>query len=343
MRGAAIAGLVLVVGCTEPLVDDIFTDDEWAYAQTFRADTLPSLACTDCTAALAGKQLFFDKRLSKPGTVACATCHDPTQYFADVRPGNTSFGLKWTKRNTLGLVNVGYLTTLSWNGDYTNLVDVLDLPVTAPAALGSTRDDVATLVHDHYGDLTSVYGPIVTGVDLNAEYYRRAGRAIEAYEQQLVSGPSPFDRYLAGERDAIDDTAKRGFQIFIGRGLCSECHDGPLFTDQRFYNTSVPQTGANVPIVDDGFKDGRFRTPPLRNVAMTAPYMHTGDQATLADVIDFYRWGGHPDAGKDGRILPLEIDDDDAHALEAFLLSLTGTPVPERWTTRPPTAPALSL
>ncbi len=359
MRWWSIAGVVCAVGCSEPLVDGVLTESEWASAQTFSRSHLRSLACTDCRDAELGHQLFFDKRLSGPiktasdlgnvgeeRRVACADCHDPSAYFVDKRsmPSATSIGTDWTKRNALGLVNVGYLSTLTWSGQYTDLVSLVDLPI--KKAMNSDVQRVALVIGSSYDSLGMPGMPVGTNYD---ELYHRAAEVLAAYQQQLVDGPSDFDRYLDGERDAISDLAKRGFQVFVGRGLCSECHAGPLFTDQKFFNTGVPQSGLHVPASDPGRFDvtgldhdaGRFRTPSLRNVAATAPYMHTGELSTLSEVIDFYRWGGGTSgfAGeRDERILPLEIDDDDARALEAFLRTLTGTPVDARWT-RPPTLP----
>lgn len=345
-------GVCCAVGCAEPLIDGTFTQAEWDFAQTFRLDHLPAPECEYCSAAAAGQQLFFDPRLSgsiiadgegalgaigETGKVACASCHDPAHWFVDVRskPSASSLGTGRTKRNTIGLVNSAYLSTFTWDGKYTQLVDVSELPITSEAALHSSPAIVADVVRTHYGGLIDVLGP-TTGTD--DELYRRAGQALAAYETQLLSGPAPFDRYLAGDPSAISDDAKRGLQVFMGRGLCSECHNGPLLTDQRFYNTGVAQRGTYAPATDLGrakitaelLDEGAFRTPTLRNVTATGPYMHTGDLATLADVIEFYRWGGSAtgfSGTKDQRMIPLEIDDDDARALDAFLHTLTGDPV----------------
>ncbi len=354
-----LAGVCCVAGCTEPLIDGTFTQAEWDFAQTFRFDSLTPLEPHPDLVVRAGQELFFDARISgaitadgegalgaitETGKVACASCHDPAHWFVDTRsrPNASSLGTAWTKRNTISLVNSVYLSTFTWDGAYSQLVDVLDLPVMSGAALHSTPALVADVVRTYYSGLVDELGP-TTGTD--AELYRRAGEVLSAYEAQLRSGLAPLDRYLAGDPSAISDDAKRGLQVFMGRGMCSECHNGPLLTDQEFHNTGVEQHGTHAPATDLGrgkvtgevLDMGAFRTPMLRQIAETGPYMHTGELATLAEVIDFYRWGGMASGfsgTKDQRMLPLEIDDDDARALEAFLRTLTGDPVPAGLTTR---------
>lgn len=366
--------LVVVAGCwTEQRVDDTFTEAEWDYLQTFRLDRLAPITCADarCEAIAGfGQQLFFDRRYAGPirvaselgaagetGKIACALCHDPTHGFSDGRADNAvSLGTAWTGRNVPALVDLAYREAFTWGGKYTTIDAVLELAITSKAAMNVTENPLgaelpkeqrlAALVTTTYAAIYEpLFGRADPGID-DAAVYANAALAIATYERQLVSGPSPFDRYLAGDPDAIDAAAKRGARLFIGKALCSECHAGPLFTDDRFHVTGVAQRGAHAPAIDRGrFEvtgdprdDGRFRTPTLRHVARTAPYMHAGQLATLADVIELYRWGGDPGgfAGtKDPRLVPLELVDDDVRDLEAFLLTLTGAPVDARWTTPP--------
>lgn len=193
------------------------------------------------------------------------------------------------------------------------------------------------------------------------------GKALEAHNRLLVSREAPFDAFVAGDVTAISSAAKRGARLFVGKARCVSCHDGPHLSDGDFHNIGVPQTGPHVPASDDGrFKDvppllsspinsasafsddvntGRlagltnpmpestrsaFRTPSLRGVAESAPYMHAGQLATLEDVIEFYDDGGGTPArgSKDPRIVPLGLSDDERADLLAFLKTLTGKPVP---------------
>ena len=378
-----VACLVVVAGCwEEQRVDGVFSESEWEYLQTFRLDRLAPITCSlgeaRCDAiARFGQQLFFDPGYSGPltvasdkgpvgaaGRIACVHCHDPATYFADGREDNAvSLGTAWTRRNVPSLVDLAYRKSFTWNDKYQKLEDVLELALTSPAALNVRDPGDSTLpmlskeqrIVDHtlatYLPIyNSVFPPVAPGPQNYAPIYANLALAIATYEAKLVSGPSPFDRYLAGDTTAIDDAAKRGAKLFIGKALCSECHEGPLFADDKFHVTGVEQRGLHAPAVDQGRyektgnpdDDGRFRTPTLRHIAKTAPYMHAGQHETLAEVIDFYRWGG--DAGgfsgkKDPRMVPLDITDDDASDLEAFLLTLTGTPVDRMWTWNPVLVP----
>ena len=191
------------------------------------------------------------------------------------------------------------------------------------------------------------------------------GKAIEAYERTLVSSDAPFDRYVAGDLAAISAAAKRGLKVFIGKGNCIACHTGPMLSDSEFHDTGLAQIGDKVPPSDDGrahaidvllanpfnsssaYSDARatgkldelavaaadhgaFRTPGLRQIAETAPYMHTGHLATLEDVVEFYNKGGD-DSGfegtKDKRILKLNLTTQEKTDLVAFMQTLTGAPV----------------
>jgi cytochrome c peroxidase len=192
------------------------------------------------------------------------------------------------------------------------------------------------------------------------------GKSLAAYERKLVSQNSAFDKYVAGDTKAMSASAKRGLKVFIGEGFCVQCHTGAIFTDQKFHNLGVPQTGPGVPMTDTGrfddipkmlanpynsktaFSDdtaagaakldgimqqetdkGAFRTKNLRGCAETAPYEHDGVFATLREVVDFYAAGGGATPyTKDEKLKPLNLTEEQKNDLVAFLESLTGEPVP---------------
>jgi cytochrome c peroxidase len=264
---ALVVCLVVGSGCwTEQRVDDVFTEGEWDYLQTFRLDRLAPITCTEprcATIARFGQDLFFDSRLScmekgdpgvckVPAQVACAHCHNPSGFFADLDPAKPqelhpqSFGVDWTKRNVPGLVDLGYRAQFTWSGDYQQMEAVLELALHSPAAMNSTPEIVANVVNTNY---SQEYATLFRD---DPRVYENAKLAIGVYEQQLTSGPSPFDQYLDGDTTAIDSAAKRGAQLFIGKALCSECHSGPLFTDDQFHVTGIEQRGEHAPAVDDG-------------------------------------------------------------------------------------------
>ncbi len=249
----------------------------------------------------------------------------------------------------------------AWTGAYATPGGVLNLAGTnAMRSNGTIMRDVieadATLHLDYFrafcpaGNCPDVLEP--------DRVFANVALAFEAYVRRLDSVDSPFDCYIASPLDAdlntittcrdtsgheFGDAERRGLAVFLRKGTCIDCHRGPLFSDLEFHDTGVPQLGPHVPATDGGVgaapqvgmpadRLGQFLTPPLRNVAETAPYMHAGQLATLADVIEFYRHGGVTEGftgHKDPRIQPLEITDDDARDLEAFLRMLTGSPVPD--------------
>jgi hypothetical protein len=144
--------------------------------------------------------------------------------------------------------------------------------------------------------------------------------------RRLISLDSPFDRFIRGDDTALDEAQTRGFALFVGRAMCAECHRGGMFTDYTPHVTGVPDD-------DPGYANtGAFFTPALRHVDKTGPYMHDGSLRTLAEVVDFYRWGGRASGyvgDKDPLMVPLDITDDDAKDLEAFLHALTGEDISE--------------
>jgi cytochrome c peroxidase len=339
------------------------------------------------------------------GTVGCISCHNPAQGGADVRsrPANTSLGSSWTGRNAPSVYNAAYSPWQFWDGRRDSLWSQALGPVESAGEHNFSRLQVAHLIAQLYaGPYGEVFGALpdlsdtgrfpAAGKPGQASWDQMApadqavvdrifsnfGKAIEAYERQLVDRDSPFDRYMTGETAGLSDSAVRGAKLFVGRASCNECHFGPTFSDGRFHNTGVPQVGATVPLTDDGrlnglpqvlavefnaaglYSDatnssqlqaaaaaaatdpealrGAFKTPGLRGVARTAPYMHTGGFATLRDVIVFYRDGGGSsgfDGTKDIAMQPLLLSDRDVDDLVAFLESLSGAPLPQSLVTAP--------
>lgn len=155
-------------------------------------------------------------------------------------------------------------------------------------------------------------------------------KAIAAFERTVLSGPSPYDRYVAGDKNAMPAAAVRGLRVFNGKARCRTCHGGPMLSDQGFHNIGVgmdretPDIGREA-VTKDPRDRGRFKTPSLRNVALTWPYMHDGSARTLADVIEWYDRGGLPNPTLDAFVMPLELSDAEQRDLEAFLEALTGT------------------
>ncbi len=216
-----------------------------------------------------GERLFYDPRLSGPGSVLCASCHEPFRHFQDARA--RAFGLEQVERNTPTLVNVAFYRRYGWDGAHDSLSSQSIRPLLEAREMRSTPAHVAALVRTRYAaDYERAFGAAVPFVD--GEVLAHVGQALAAFQETLVSGRTPFDEF----RDALaqDDAAaaaryplaaQRGAALFVGRAGCSACHAGPQFTSSE---------------VARG-----YRVPGLRNVALTAPYMHDGSSATLDDVL----------------------------------------------------------
>jgi cytochrome c peroxidase len=321
---------------------------------------LPPLARTISAAEVAlGRTLFFDLRLSRDGDLSCASCHIPAHAFADNRtPTATGAGGRRLRRNAPTLLNVAYALSLFHDGRAGSLEEQVVGPLFAPDEMANATPEelVARLagLQDYSGRFERAFGGGAT--------MERIARAIAAFERTLISGNSPFDRWrFGGESDAMSDPAKRGFVLFTGRAGCAECHRigdrEALFTDHEFHFigtgyravvarieetrsarvvTAVFAAGdapaappAPVDLgrqeaTDDPADQSRYRTPSLRNVALTAPYMHDGSFATLEDVVRYYNYTGIWHARLDARIRPLGLLKEEIAALVAFLESLTG-------------------
>jgi cytochrome c peroxidase len=283
-----------------------------------------------------GRELFFDKRLSSDNTISCATCHDPHYGFAD--PHAVSIGVKGRpgERNSHTLLNVAFVSPLMWDGRAATLEEQSLLPFQSPAEFDlPVEEAVVKLRRQGYADeFRAVFGEAVTASNM--------ARALAAYQRTLLAGESPFDRFLfRHDETAISPAARRGFEVFL-QAKCDACHlimtaglhpfalDSVVFTDGKFHNLGVdaakptPDPG-RYGITLDPADWGRFRTPTLRNVALTAPYFHDGSAATLADVIELYDKGGNPTRNLDPEMKPLKLTPDQKQDLVRFLESLTST------------------
>ena len=281
----------------------------------------------DCeVAARFGHELFFDASLSSTGLVSCASCHEPDDWYAQPYP--LSHGAsKPTSRNTVSVVNLAYKPygTYSWIGLPTaaDVITQIALPKAMDATHAHLRDRIDgnpryRAMYEH------LFGRLPGTADSNQHETVTLALAgvFEVYMRQLASVEAPFDRFVAGDMTALTDKQLRGFGVFVGPGLCYECHRGSLFTDHSFRVTGVASTDAGR----DG--TGAFYTASLRHIEKTGPYMHDGSIATLAGVVEFYRWGGDVNGfAKDPLMVPLDITNEQAEELVAFMTALTGKPL----------------
>lgn len=313
-----------------------------------------------------GEALYFDKRLSADASVSCATCHDPASAFTDRNA--TAVGIRGGlgTRNAPTVLNAMFSPMLFWDGRARSLEEQALQPLINPAEMGMPD-----------------YGAVVARVASVPDYVRRFRRvfksevtieniakAIAAYERTQLSANSPFDRFIAGDANAITPAQKRGWELFRGKAQCIQCHvfsrSAPFFTDFDFHNTGVTTKDTDFERLvheasgikelsrlahTQGFSDlgrylvtkqprdiGAFKTPTLRDIELTAPYMHEGSQKTLLDVVRFYNRGGEANPYLDQRLRPLHLTDEEMNALVEFMRSLTSDEVLRRaQTTRPQT------
>jgi len=276
-----------------------------------------------------GKQLYFDGRLSKNNAISCAFCHNPVAGFAD--PNQTSVGVvgKRGGRQAPTVYNTAFNEFQFWDGRAGSLEEQAIGPIHNPIEMAETHENVVKKLSHIKGYQEQFQATFGTGVSIQG-----IGEAIAAYERTVISTNSAFDKFVLGDTNAMDESAKRGMAVFIGKGRCIACHNGSNFTDNHFHNTGVPQVG---PMEEDlgryyvtrREQDRRaFKTPTLRSVIETAPYMHDGAFKTLEEVVDFYDKGGNANPQLDRLMKPLGLAPEEKTDLIAFLKALTGEPIP---------------
>lgn len=305
-----------------------------------------------------GKKLYFDTVLSSDGTVSCATCHDTTRQFTDRRPVSEGVGGKVGRRNAPTTMNAALLHRQFWDGREGTLEQQAGQPILNPIEMGMPdRETVVrklAAIPEYVAAFSEAYGRLVNYEDIE--------RAIAAFERTLIFLDAPFDRFLAGDTDAISADAKAGWDLFNGKARCVTCHHithvNPLGTDNRFHNIGVsarhqdfeglakkarqamdqPDFKAKLDelaVATDLSELGRFmvtqrpadigafRTPQLRNIGITAPYMHDGSMQTLWDTLDHYNKGGEANPWLDGGVEPLALSEREIDQVVAFMFSLT--------------------
>lgn len=265
-----------------------------------------------------GWRLFNDRRLSRDTTVACSSCHDPDNAFAKpdvISPG--AFGRRG-RRNAPALINRGWGRAFFWDGRVATLEEQVLKPIEDPNEMDLSIAEASERV---------------------AVSPQTMSRALATYIRSIMSGNAPYDRYVNGDRAALSTEAQAGLRVFRGKGNCTACHVGPNFTDEKLHNTGIAWAGqAGRTETAGSFRDegraaisgkpedrGAFKTPTLREIERSAPYMHDGSLASLDEVVDYYDRGGNRHALLDPEVRPIGLTTLEKQALIAFLRSLTGT------------------
>ena len=281
-----------------------------------------------------GRALYFDPRLSIDGTVSCATCHDPKEGWSNGEAVATGVGGQRGGRSSPTVINAAYSPFQFWDGRASSLEEQALGPIQNPIEMGHTLEGMIsglTEIEGYRESFEKVFGDGITAENV--------AKAIAAFERTLLSGNSPVDRFEVGEEDAISESAKRGLKIFKSKkGNCSTCHAGFNFTDDIFHNLGVGWNATERDlgrwaVLPEGERKesdkGAFKTPTLRDIALTAPYMHDGSEKTLMEVVEFYERGGQPNPHLDKEIKPLTLTDQDKDDLIELLKALTGDVRPD--------------
>ncbi|MCX6139350.1 MAG: hypothetical protein NTX15_00700 [Candidatus Kapabacteria bacterium] len=327
----SIALILIVVGCAEdpvqPLVDQF-------PVMPAHLPTMPYPVGNTITPAKVdlGRHLYFDQRLSSEGTIACASCHRPEKSFSDA-PNQVSMGVLGARgqRNAPMIVNAGYRKVMFWDGRAGTLEEQA-----MGAFLNSTEMDADTIAvaallrSDAYrSKWLDAFGDTLVSMT-------RAMQAIATFERTIVSANSRYDRFNRGETQALSEQERQGMQLFFSsRTMCSSCHGGNDFTDDQYHNVGLFHhyfDRGRYNVTKDPLDEGKFKTPTLRNIALSSPYMATGDSEkglmlTLEQVVDHYNDGGTPFPNKDPRVKKLGLKDPEKAALVAFMKALTDSSV----------------
>ena len=308
-----------------------------------------------------GRKLFFDKRLSLNDTIACATCHDPAHAYAEPKPVAEGINGQKGARNTPTILNAMFNLEQFWDGRAPSLEEQAKMPIINPIEMGMPSHRALEKKLQHLPEYVEPFKKAFGKPDISIENIVRAIAAFERTQLSGDSPFDAF--FFQKDTRAISEAAKRGWALFRGKARCITCHEfngsNPFFTDYKYHNIGVAMTNERFAtlareaqrlgevgnltkqaidrlalaegsselgrfLVTGSLKDiGAFKTPPLRDITLTAPYMHNGSQKTLREVIEFYNKGGEPNPNLDGGIQPLGLTEQEIDDLVAFLQSLT--------------------
>jgi cytochrome c peroxidase len=278
-----------------------------------------------------GRALFFDPILSADRTLACASCHDPAHGLANKEPIAVGVHGKKGRRNAPSLWNRGYAASLFWDGRSPSLEAQALKPIEDPHELGSSVDEAVKRLKAHADYSAGFQQAFGEGPSADT-----LAKALASFERTLLLGNSRVDRFRAGgDAGALTSQERHGLWLWESKARCWRCHNGPNFSDEQFHNTGVnwgraPLDLGRFEITKNEADRGKFRTPSLRGVAHTAPYMHDGSLASLEDVVAYYNRGGTKNAHLDPLLEPLGLSQEEIRSLVAFLHALSEGAVPKK-------------
>jgi cytochrome c peroxidase len=284
-----------------------------------------------------GRFLYYDTRLSSDNTVSCASCHAPEKAFGDGLAVSLGIGKQKGGRSAPTVINRAYSTQQFWDGRAASLEEQAKGPLANPLEMTADKDAdaahkaVVRRIRDVPGYVPlfqkAFGGEVQKGDDITIDH---VAKAIATFERIVYSGNAPYDRYQAGELNAMSPAQVRGLDVFTKKAACDACHLGFNFTDGSYVNIGVgwdkgtPADLGRFKVTEREEDKGAFKTPTLREIVRTGPYMHDGSMATLEEVVDHYDKGGNPNPYLDQRIVPLKLSAQEKSDLIAFLHALSG-------------------
>ena len=266
-----------------------------------------------------GKQLYFDKRLSSDNTVSCASCHDPNKGWSNDEAFATGVDGQMGGRSAPTIINSAYFPLQFWDGRAKGLEGQALGPIANPIEMNLPIDKAVEKLSEISGyrkQFKKVFKSDVTADGI--------AKAIASFERTVLSGDAPYDRFKAGDESALSPAAKRGMDLFFNKAKCSACHKGHSFTDLAFHNIGVgydkdnPDPGRFAVTNQEGDR-GRFKTPPLRDIHTSAPFMHDGSVKTLKEVVEFYNKGGIKNPQLDEEMKPLKLTEEEIADIVIFM------------------------
>ncbi|MCX7929258.1 MAG: methylamine utilization protein [Chlorobi bacterium] len=317
-----VCTLVFTIGCDHAEAPQDVVVSEYPVPSGFPPISTPrDNLITDAKISL-GRLLFYDAQLSRDGDLSCSSCHQQARAFSDTisvsRGTQSEIGL----RNAPPIINAAYSRSWFWDGRARSLEEQIIGALTSPIEMASDTALIAERLSqspNYRNAFTQAFGTSPSARD--------AVRAIATFCRVLLSGNSRFDRYSRGDSSALSDAEKRGMALFFSaRTHCSECHGGVFFSDFDFHSIGIHShyyDRGRYYVTGNEHDIGKFKTPTLRNIALTAPYMNDGTLTTLDQVLQHYNSGGKPFINKDPRIRPLGLTSAELDDLRAFLHTLT--------------------
>jgi cytochrome c peroxidase len=272
-----------------------------------------------------GKMLFFDPRLSGSNWISCATCHNPGLGWSDGLPKAIGDGQRELKRATPTIINAAYNKVQMWDGRFRTLEEQAMGPIGASVEMNQNPVELVKELAS-IGGYVKLFNDAYPNEGITSDTIRKA---IASFERTITTKDSPFDRWAKGDKSAISKDAKAGFKLFVGKARCVKCHNGYNFTDDGFHNIGLKDNS------DEGryalrkvkILKGAFKTPTLRNVEFTAPYMHNGEYQTLEQVVEHYAKGGIVKTHLSPNMKPLDLTKNEKRQLVIFMKALSSKPI----------------